>query len=239
MLDKKSLLLSSLTLSKILDMIRLNADVPDDFEEYCELHLKDPSNEYYRNEYLIDLWRAERFKKFITQEEIRSIPLGIDRYYNKQNNEEEEEEIETIDLDDESNLKLLGYSFIFLNDKKEYDKLAELYSTVEYYAKIVESYGFDIYSGEFNEKKFPITKEDKQMEDISKDFKNYSQTLSEYSDYLKELIKKYDIKPPAGNLVKRLAFNLTTYDDNSTNLKQQQHFKFITTVVDFRFFPDS
>lgn len=115
-LDKKSPLLSSLTLSKILDMIRLNADVPDDFEEYCELHLKDPSNEAYRSEYLIDLWRAERFKKFITQEEIQSFPFRIDRYDNKQNNEEEEEEeIETIDLNDEFNLKLLGYSFIFLN----------------------------------------------------------------------------------------------------------------------------
>jgi len=51
-LDKKSLLLSSLTLSKILDMIRLNADVSDNYEEYCELHLKDPSDPICRIDYL-------------------------------------------------------------------------------------------------------------------------------------------------------------------------------------------
>ena len=183
-------------------MIRLNADVPDDFEEYCAIWFRDATDEKNRIDYVEDLDRAKRFKKFITQEEIRSIPLGIDRYDNKQNNEEEEEEIETIDLNDESNLKLLGYSFISLNDKREYDKLVDLHSNVEYYEKIVKSYGFDIYNGEFNEKMFPITKEDKQMENIEKDFKNYFKTLSEYNDYLKELIKKYDIKP-TGNLVKR------------------------------------
>ena len=44
-----------------------------------------------------------------------------------------------------------------------WDKLAELQNTFNYQAKIVESYGYDIYTGEFNEKVFPITKEDKQM----------------------------------------------------------------------------
>ena len=32
------------------------------------------------------------------------------------------------------------------------------------------------------------------MDSIAKDFKNYFQTCSEYADFLKELIKKYDIK---------------------------------------------
>ena len=80
---------------------------------------------------------------------------------------------------------------------------------MEYHAKIVERYGYDPYTGEYDAKKFPITKEDKQKENIDKDFDNYDQTLEEYSDYLKELIKKYNIKP-TGNLVKRLAFNIHT-----------------------------
>jgi hypothetical protein len=175
--------------------------------------------------------RAERFKKFITQKEIRSFPFGIERYGNNQKIEEEEDEAETIDLNDEFYLKLLGYSFIFLKDKKEYDKLADLQSAVEYSAKIVESYGYDPYTGNYDTKKIPVTKEDKEMEHISKDFKNYFKVVKEYYEYLKELIKKYDIKP-TGNLVRRLAFNINPNNSDS-NLKQQ-HFEFITAVVDWK-----
>ena len=63
----------------------------------------------------------------------------------------------------------------------------------------MESYGYDPYSDDIDTKKFPITKEDKEMDNIAKDFKNYFNTCSEYNDYLKELIKKYNIKP-TGNL---------------------------------------
>jgi hypothetical protein len=223
-LDKKDFLLSHLTLSKILDMIRLNAEVPDDVEEYCEIHFMDPSNEDYRNEYLIDLWRAERFKRFITQEEIRSFPFGIDRSNKQNNNNNEKEKIESIDLNDEFYLKLLGYSFIFLKDKKEYDKLTELQNTLEYYAKIVESYGYNPHTGDYDAKKFPIIKEDKQMENITYDFQNYFKALKKYYEYIKELINKYDVKP-TGNLVKRLAFNInpnnTSNINNILNLLQQ------------------
>ena len=76
-------------------------------------------------------------------------------------------------------MKLLGYSFVFLNDKREYDKLSELQNNLKYQAKIVESYGYDIYTGDFNEKVFPITKEDKQMDSIAQDFKNYFQICSD------------------------------------------------------------
>ena len=36
LLNKKSNSSSPLSLSEILEMVRMNADVPDDFEEYCE-----------------------------------------------------------------------------------------------------------------------------------------------------------------------------------------------------------
>jgi|GEM_PF-3530064 len=45
------------------------------------------------------------------------------------------------------------------------------------------------------------TKEDKQMKNITHDFKNYFNTISEYENYLKELIKKYNIKQ-TGNTIK-------------------------------------
>lgn len=226
MLKKFTLSSSShpLTLSEILNMIQMNADVPDDFEEYCEIRLEDPSDEVCRSDYLDDLRRAKRFKRFIAQEEIRSFPSIFEEENDKQNNEKEEK-IRPIDFNNESDLELLGYSFVFLNDKREYDKLAELQNTLNYQARIVESYGYDTYSGDFNAKAFPITKEDKQMDSISKDFKNYFHICSEYGDYLRELIKKYNIKQ-SGNISKRIAFNLKK-DNMSKNDS-----KFIPTVID-------
>jgi hypothetical protein len=56
----------------------MNADVPDDFEEYCEIRFVDPSDGVRRNDYLDDLRRAKRFKRFITQKEIRSFPFIIE-----------------------------------------------------------------------------------------------------------------------------------------------------------------
>jgi hypothetical protein len=51
-------------------MIRLNADVPDDFEEYCAIWFIDATDEKNRIDYVIDLWRARRFKKFITKNSL-------------------------------------------------------------------------------------------------------------------------------------------------------------------------
>jgi hypothetical protein len=219
-----------LTLSEILNMIQMNADVPDDFEEYCEIRLVDPSDEVCRKDYLDDLRRAKRFKRFITQEEIKSFPFIIEEEKNNNKQNAEEEKIITIDFNDESDLKLLGYSFVFLNDKKEYDKLAELQNTLNYQAKIVESYGYDTYTGNYNAKVFPIAKEDKQMDSIAKDFENYFKTCSEYEDYLKELIKRYEIKP-SGNILKRVAFTLK----NDNNMPKHNS-NYITTVIDLKSF---
>jgi len=151
----------------------------------------------------------------------------------------EDESIDFFDLNNESILKQLHYSIIYLNDKKEYDTLIELNYNLKYHKRIVESFGYNPYTGDVDEKKFPITKEDKQMKNIAKDFDRYFQALSEYYDYLKELIKKYDIKP-IGNLVKRLAFNIQTdSDDDDSSKSKEQHFKFVTAVIDFKdFFPD-
>ena len=106
--------------------------------------------------------RAERFKKFLTEDEIKSIPSlseqdNNDNVYCKLIKEEKErfEIINKIKNDEESKLRLLGYSIVFLNDKREYDELKDIQTTLEYYDKITESYGFDRYTNEFNEKLFP------------------------------------------------------------------------------------
>jgi hypothetical protein len=220
----------------ILNRIRVYANVPDDFEEYCEISLRDPSDEISRSTYPAHLKRAERFKKFITKEEILSIPFLSFEY--KDNPKKDEETNDFFDLDDESDL--VSLPVIYLKDKREYDKLVELQSILKYNSKIVKSYGYDPYTGDIDTKKFPITKEDKQMDTIANNFKNYFNTISEYNDYLKELIKKYNIKP-TGNLVQRFIFHIHNDIDN-TNSKQQQDldFKYIMVAINWAdFFPDS
>jgi hypothetical protein len=152
---KKTKLPSPLTLAEIFEIVGLNIDVRDDFEEYSEKWFRDPSSKTWRSDYLAHLKRAKRFKKFFSKEEIQSIPsLPDDRYENIQ-----DENLDSfIDFNNESFLKTLSYSLIYLNDTKEYDKLADLQNTLEYHAKIVESYGYVPYTGDFDAKKFPITK---------------------------------------------------------------------------------
>ena len=228
-----------LTLRDVLDMIRLNADVPDDFEEYCAITFRDASDEKNRIYYVEDLWRAERFKKFISKEEIRSIPfLPSDNEKDediKDEYEEDEKKKISFDLNNKFILKTFGYDIVFLNDKKEYYELADLQSTLEYYEKIMKNYGYDPHTGEYNEKMLPEPKEDKQKKNIAKDFKAYFKTLDEYADFLKELIKKYDIKPKAN--FQRLTFKI----HNNTNSKQPQlpnlDLEFITVAVNLDYFP--
>jgi hypothetical protein len=219
----------------ILNRIRVYADVPEDFEEYCEISYRDPSDEISRSAHPRHLKRAETFKKFITNEEIKSIP-----FLPLEDEDENIEDDDFYDLDDEADLVPLTSNSIFLKDKREYDKLKELKDTVEYYSKIVESYGYDPHSGDYDTQKFPITKDDKQKKTIEKDFDDYFQALEEYIDYLKELIKKYNIKP-TGNLVQRLTFKRYTNYEN-INSKQPQlpnfDFKFITVAIDLEDFHD-
>jgi hypothetical protein len=93
----------------------------------------------------------------------------------------------------------------------------------------MERYGYNPYRGEYDTKKFPITKEDKQMDSIAKDFKNYFKTCSEYEDYLKELIKRYEIKP-SGNILKRVAFTL-----KNDNLSKHNS-NYIAATIDYQTF---
>lgn len=100
----------------------------------------------------------------------------------------------------------------------------------------MEHYGYNPYTDEYDTKKFPITKEDKQKENIDKDFDNYFQALEEYNNYIKERTnKKYNIKPKAN--FQRLTFKI----HNNPNSKQPQlpnlDLEFITVAVNLDYFP--
>ena len=210
---------SIFNLSEVLEIIRLVADVPDDFEEYCEIHLLEPSDPVYRTDYLYDLRRAEKFKKFLTQDEIRSIPLCGNKDYH-------DSEDDIITMENEDGLRSMGYSIILLNDKKEYDILQDLVNSLEYYGTIMDSYGLEKTTDEFNDKLFFTVKDDNHLKNIIKDIEIYNKIVIEYKDYLKYLIKKYNIYP-SGNLDKRIAFYL-----NHKTIAN----KFIHVVIDYTFF---
>jgi hypothetical protein len=145
--SKTTILLPSL--AQILYRIRFYADVQEDYEEYCEKSYRDPSDETSRTSHPRHLKSAERFKKFITKEEVKSIPF-LPHENEKTGYTEEEEEYDdeerklSLDLNNKYILtQILGYSIIFLNDKKEYDKLADIQDTLIYYTKIAKNYGYD------------------------------------------------------------------------------------------------
>src|SRR5215204_6285213 len=58
LIDEERFKTIPLNLRDILNMINLNADVPDDFEEYCAIWFRDATDEKNRIDYVIDLWRA-------------------------------------------------------------------------------------------------------------------------------------------------------------------------------------
>ena len=152
------------SLLDILISIRMQAEVQDDFEEYCEMISLDPEDKSCREEYLIHLKKAKRFKKFLSMEEIRSFPMPYDY---KDYSEKKKEDlgiceicdnygnvIEEIDMNDKENPKvweIFGYEIISLNDKKEYDKMVDLDSKWEYYIKKIESHACSIDTNELNQ----------------------------------------------------------------------------------------
>ena len=213
---------STFNLSEILKILRLIVDVPNDFEEYCEMHLREPSDPVCRNEYLHDLHIAEKFKKFLTQDEIRSISLCCS------NDDDSEDDI--LDMQNEDILRSMCYSIIILNDEKEYDMLNDLKNSLEYYEDIIDSHGFSITNiSEFIEELFPAMKDDRQLKNIIKDIGTYNKIVIEYKDYLKFLIKKYNITI-SGNIDKRVAFTL------ENNKIPNNRNKFIHVLLEYTFF---
>jgi hypothetical protein len=235
-----------ISLSDILISIRIQAEIPDDFEEYCEMVSLNPEDKNCREGYLIHLKTAERFKKFLSMEEIRSIPMSYD-YKDSLDKENEDlgicelcdnygNVIEEIDMNDQENpkvLEILGCQVISLNDKREYDKLADLDNSLEYYMKIIESFACEIDINELNQVEVSICEDNLEKENIEKYIENYNQTMKGYTEHFRFLIKKYKIKP-SGNIIKRLAF--TVRNDNNEQQLNNKNYKPIVAILDYKFF---
>lgn len=80
-----------------------------------------------------------------------------------------------------------------LGDRREFDTIVDLRDTAFYYGKLMSFYGFDMKSGKWNSKLFPITKSDKDLEGIDSDRLRFNEAVNHYDKYVEYLSKKYNL----------------------------------------------
>ena len=80
-----------------------------------------------------------------------------------------------------------------LDDIVEYNRVKELGDLVKYHSKLISYYGFDVTTGKWNTRQFPLTQNDAQMEGINSDIDRYNIAIREYNKYAEHLAKDYYI----------------------------------------------
>jgi hypothetical protein len=88
---------------------------------------------------------------------------------------------------------------LLLDDRREFDTILELRNTALYYGKLMSHYGFDMKSGTWDKKLFPITKNDKEIEGINSDRLRFNDAVEKYNDYIIHLSKKYHLHDLEGS----------------------------------------
>ena len=82
---------------------------------------------------------------------------------------------------------------LVLDDIAKYNRIKELGDLVEYHSKLMSYYGFDIKSGKWNARLFPVTQTDAQMEGIQLDIERYNNAVRDYNIYAEHLAKEFCI----------------------------------------------
>ena len=82
---------------------------------------------------------------------------------------------------------------LILDDIVEYNRVKELGDLVKYHSKLISYYGFDVTTGKWNTRQFPLTQNDAQMEGINSDIDRYNIAIREYNKYTEHLAKDYCI----------------------------------------------
>jgi hypothetical protein len=89
--------------------------------------------------------------------------------------------------------KNIRHIILILDDIVEYNRVKELGDLVKYHCKLMSYYGFDVTTGKWNTKQFPVTQTDAQMEGINTDIERYNKAVREYNNYSEHLAKEYCI----------------------------------------------
>ena len=87
----------------------------------------------------------------------------------------------------------IRHVIVILDDIVEYNRIKELGDLVKYHSKLMSYYGFDVKSGKWNTRLFPITQSDAQMEGIQSDIERYNNAVRDYNIYAEHLAKEYCI----------------------------------------------
>jgi hypothetical protein len=82
---------------------------------------------------------------------------------------------------------------VMLDDIVEYNTIKELGDLVKYHSKLISYYGFDVKSGKWNTRLFPVTQNDAQLEGIQLDIERYNNAVRDYNIYAEHLAKEFCI----------------------------------------------
>jgi hypothetical protein len=82
---------------------------------------------------------------------------------------------------------------LVLDDIAEYNRIKELGDLVKYHSKLMSYYGFDVKSGKWHTRLFPVTQNDAQLEGIQSDVERYNNAVRDYNIYAEYLAKKFCI----------------------------------------------
>ena len=105
--------------------------------------------------------------------------------------------------------------------KDEKDRLKELGAERKYFGGFVSKLGFDLRTAELDTKSFPITKDDKQMDQFENLIFNYNRSLGKVEEYAQELLKKYRVDPRCNWLFYH--YRVSKKDNNITYLTKKYY----------------
>src|SRR5215207_4837475 len=89
--------------------------------------------------------------------------------------------------------RAIRHIILVLDDLVEYNRIKELGDLVKYHSKLMSYYGFDVKSGKWNTRLFPVTQNDAQLEGIQSDVERYNNAVRDYNIYAEYLAKEYCI----------------------------------------------
>jgi hypothetical protein len=82
---------------------------------------------------------------------------------------------------------------LIMDDIVKYNRVTELGDLVNYRSKLMSYYGFDVKTGKWDTKCFPVTKNDAQQKGIQSDIERYNNAIRDYNKYAEHLAKEFYI----------------------------------------------
>ena len=82
---------------------------------------------------------------------------------------------------------------LIMDDMVKYNRITELGDLVRYHSKLMSYYGFDVKTGKWDTRLFPVTQSDAQMDSIQLDIQRYNTAVRDYNKYAEHLAGEFHI----------------------------------------------